>query len=426
MFQAVRGMQDSLPTITPYWEQLERQLRDLMQRYAYQEIRFPIIEKTALFQHSIGLSTDIVEKEMYVFNDSKGHSLSLRPEGTASCLRAAIEGKLLNQGGAQRLWYLGPMFRRERPQKGRYRQFHQFGVEAFGIATPEIDAELIFMSHRLWQTLGIRDQVRLEINSLGNVESRQQYRTQLVEYFTQHYQALDEDSKRRLSTNPLRILDSKHPAIQPIIEAAPRLIDYLDESSRTHFEQLQQFLKEASIDFKINTRLVRGLDYYNSTVFEWVMCDTKGAQNTVCAGGRYDGLIEHLGGPSKPAIGFAIGLERLLELWQNYHAMSPAAMSPHAYLIKRGEQATQAGLTLAEQLRTALPGLKLQVDCIGGKFGQQFKRADESGALLALVLGDHEVETNTVTIKPLQTSEPQRTLNWQELINYLKQLDKLL
>jgi histidyl-tRNA synthetase len=421
MFQAVRGMQDNLPDITSYWEQLETQLKSLMQSYAYQEIRFPIVEKTALFQHSIGTVTDIVEKEMYVFSDSKGQSLSLRPEGTAGCLRAAIERKLIYQNQPQRLWYFGPMFRRERPQKGRYRQFHQFGVEAFGMSNPEIDMELILIGARLWKNLGISQTINLELNSLGNALTRENHRAALIHYFNQHYTELDEDSKRRLGSNPLRILDSKNPKMQPLIQEAPRLLDYLDEESATHFEQLQRLLNIANVPFIINPRLVRGLDYYNKTVFEWVMVNTAGAQNTVCAGGRYDSLPKQLGGPQKAAIGFAIGLERLLELWLSHHNIQPVPIAPHIYLIKQGERATQEAVILAENLRTHLPEIRLHMDCAGGTFSQQFKRANESKALLALVLGDNEVQTQEVTVKHLLTSEPQRTIAYADLINYLKQ-----
>ena len=340
MFQSVRGMQDHLPSTTAYWAQLETHLKQLVKSYGYQEIRFPIVEKTELFQHSIGSVTDIVEKEMYhLRNESKGGSLSLRPEGTASCVRAAIEHQLLVKSLPQRLWYIGPMFRRERPQKGRYRQFYQFGVEVFGISQPEIDAEVIAMTQRLWKTLGIDENIRLEINSLGSYETRQQYRTELVNYFTARFDELDEDSKRRLKTNPLRILDSKNPAMIAINENAPQLLEYLDERSRAHFTQLQSLLNALNIPFHINPRLVRGLDYYNRTVFEWVIKTKTGAQNTVCGGGRYDGLVKQLKGPDRPAIGFSIGLERLLDLWLGEQPAPISKHGPELYIIQSGEQA---------------------------------------------------------------------------------------
>jgi histidyl-tRNA synthetase len=421
MFQSIRGMQDSLPSITPYWEQLEEHLRRLAKTYAYQEIRFPIVEKTALFQHSLGTATDIVEKEMYhLAEDSKGHSLSLRPEGTASCVRAAIEHQLLVSNIPQRLWYLGPMFRRERPQKGRYRQFHQFGMEVFGINQPEIEVELIAMNQRLWKTLNIHHQVRLEINSLGDYATRQYYRTQLIDYFTQRFDELDEDSKRRLNTNPLRILDSKNHKMLAINEAAPKLLDYLDAASMAHFSTLQALLKTLNIPFTLNPHLVRGLDYYNKTVFEWVINDAQSAQNTVCAGGRYDRLVQQLGGPAKPGIGFSIGLERLLELWMTTHNRMPLPEAPQLYIIQAGALAATESLALAEKLRDTFPALKIQVDCMGGHFSQQFKRASEHRASIALVLGEDEIKTQTITLKHLQTQRPQCRMPWPSLIDYLK------
>jgi histidyl-tRNA synthetase len=414
-------MLDILPTIAPYWETLENHLRDLAKSYSYQEIRLPIIEKTALFQHSIGTVTDILEKEMYhLLQNAQGQSLSLRPEGTAGCVRAAIEHHLLAQKVPQRLFYLGPMFRYERPQKGRYRQFHQFGVEAFGIHEPDIDVELIMMSQRLWQRLNISHQVQLEINSLGHYETRRHYRTQLVNYFTQHIEELDEDSKRRLTTNPLRILDSKNPKIRVLNQAAPKLLDYIDPPSATHFETLQSLLTALKVPFTINPYLVRGLDYYDKTVFEWVLKDAQSAQNTICAGGRYDGLIEQLGGPLKPAIGFAIGLERLLDCWMATHTKPVLSECPDLYIIKVGELAAIEGLILAEKLRDALPNIKIQTDCLGGHFSKQFKRANDAHAFIGLVLGDDEVKTQTITLKHLQTQAPQQRMTWPALITYLK------
>lgn len=416
MFQAVRGMQDILPTITTQWQQLEYHLKNLAHRYGYQEIRLPIIEKTALF-HRLGEITDIVEKEMYTFADSKDQALSLRPEATVGCVRAVIEHGLLKDP-TQRLWYLGPMFRRERPQKGRYRQFHQFGAEAFGMIGPDIEAELISMSSRLFQTLGLEGQLRLEVNSLGNLDTRRQYRTKLVHYFNRYQQDLDEDSKRRLLTNPLRILDSKNPSIQDLIANAPQLSHYLDSESEQHFQIFQDLLRTLNIPFKLNPRLVRGLDYYNKTVFEWVLQDMLGSQNTVCAGGRYDGLVEQLTGPKMPAAGFAIGLERLIQLWIETHPTTPYTLD--AYFILADQAARIQGLVLAEMLRTALPTLKLQVDSLGGRFATQFKRADKSGARFALVLGDDELNSHTITIKALRTTEVQRKVSHSECISYLQ------
>jgi histidyl-tRNA synthetase len=418
-------MLDNLPNLTPYWAQLETYLRELAYSYAYHEIRLPLVEKTALFQHSIGTVTDIIEKEMYSFNDSKGQSLSLRPEGTASCVRAAIEHQLLAKSTPQRLWYVGPMFRRERPQKGRYRQFHQFGVEVFGITQPEIDAEIIAMSHRLWKKLGIEDRVTLQINSLGSYKTRECYRAELIQYFTENAHLLDEDSKRRLSTNPLRILDSKNPKMIAINQAAPLLLNYLDEASQKHFSDLQRSLDHLNIPFTINPQLVRGLDYYNRTVFEWIIRDTEGAQNTVCAGGRYDGLVKNLGGPDKSAVGFAIGLERLLELWLLCQSIVPTSLPPHVYLIQVGEQANLTVLKLAEKLRSTLPRLRLEVDYTGGRLSHQFKRASESRAAIALILGENEIKTETFTVKPLQDKQPQMSLSWTHLIDYLIKTHKL-
>jgi histidyl-tRNA synthetase len=389
-----------------------------MQSYGYSEIRMPVVESTALFKRSIGEVTDIVEKEMYSFDDRNGDSLTLRPEGTASCVRAALQHGLLHNQ-TQRLWYMGPMFRHERPQKGRYRQFHQFGVETFGLAGPDIDAELIFMSHRLWQQLGMQDDVILELNSLGSSEARQQYREVLVKYFTAHQDKLDEDSQRRLLTNPLRILDSKNPEMQALNENAPKLIEHLDAESKEHFTVLCQILDTAGIKYKINTRLVRGLDYYSKTVFEWTT-DKLGAQGTICAGGRFDGLVEQLGGKETSAMGFALGLERLIEL-VDVPLTEQNSNSPDAYLILVGDKAMAAGLGLAEQWRDEIPLLKLMVNCGAGSMKSQMKKADKSNARLALIIGEDELAENSVTVKHLRLQTEQETLSVENVSNYLKQ-----
>lgn len=404
--QAIRGMNDILPDNTAAWLKLESVLIGLMSRYGYQQIRLPIVEKTELFKRAVGEVTDIVEKEMYTFEDRNGDSLSLRPEGTAGCVRAAIEnGLLYNQ--MQRLWYNGPMFRHERPQKGRYRQFHQLGVEAYGMAGPDIDAELIMLSARLWQELGIEG-LELQINSLGSTEERKDYRQQLLQYWRDHQETLDEDGLRRMESNPLRILDSKNPAMQTVIEQAPQLIDALGDESRQHFEQFKAALDGVGIRYVVNPRLVRGLDYYNATVFEWVT-DQLGAQGTVCAGGRYDGLVTQLGGRATTAVGFAIGLERLLELVK-IHAKDEIANQVDVCLVMVGEAAQAKGLVLAEQLRSELPVLRVQSLCGGGSFKSQMKRADKSGAQIALILGDDEVAANAVSVKFLRQERPQEQL----------------
>ena len=418
--QAIRGMSDILPQQTPHWQYLEACIRDMLGSYCYDEIRMPIVEMTALFKRSIGENTDIVEKEMYTFADRNGDSLSLRPEGTASCVRAGIQHGLLHNQ-VRRLWYMGPMFRHERPQKGRYRQFHQLGVEAFGMAGPDIDAEQILMTARLWQTLGL-DGLSLQLNSLGSTAARAAYRDILVAYFSAHADSLDEDSQRRLHGNPLRILDSKSPGMQDLIAAAPSFTEHLDAESAEHFTQLQAILDATGIDYQLNPRLVRGLDYYGKTVFEWVT-DRLGAQGTVCAGGRYDGLVEHFGGRPTPAVGYAIGLERLVALLDDN--ASAAANAPHACLLLMGERAGIEGLALAEELRTALPGLHLLSLCGGGSFKSQFKRADKSGARLALVLGDDECARQEVTLKDLRGDAGQTTIPRQELAATLVQRLKL-
>jgi histidyl-tRNA synthetase len=402
-------MNDILPTQTPYWQAIETALKQVLSRYGYQEIRFPIVEKTVLFSRAIGEVTDIVEKEMYTFEDRNGDMLTLRPEGTAGCLRAAMQNSLLDQ--PQRLWYMGPMFRHERPQKGRYRQFHQVGVEAYGFAGPDIDAEMIMMTARLWQRLNVTG-LTLQLNSLGTIEARQAYRVVLIAYFEAHRDELDEDSLRRLESNPLRILDSKNPAMQALNEGAPKLLDHLDAPSKQEFEQLCTLLDQAGIAYEINPRLVRGLDYYGKTVFEWVT-DQLGAQGTVCAGGRYDGLVSQLGGRSSSAIGFAIGIERLLGLLEAMDAL-PDVGTLDAYLVVVGEQAAARGLLLAEQWRDAMPALKLMIHCGGGSFKSQFKRADKSGAKWALILGDDEIAQQEVGVKTLATGE-QETIAWADL-----------
>lgn len=417
--RSVRGMNDLLPETTPYWQAVETTLKTVLNSYGYQEIRFPIVEKTELFKRSIGEVTDIVEKEMYTFEDRNGDSLTLRPEGTAGCARAAMQNGLINQ--PQRLWYMGPMFRHERPQKGRYRQFQQLGVEAYGYAGPDIDAEMIMLTARLWKTLGLSG-IRLEINSLGTTEARLHYREQLIAYFSAHDDQLDEDSQRRLHSNPLRILDSKNPAMQALIAQAPILLDHLDTESREHFEKLCATLDAAGIDYTVNPRLVRGLDYYGKTVFEWVT-DKLGAQGTVCAGGRYDGLMAQLGGKSATAIGFALGMERLVALLEADEAL-PAVEKPEAYLVAVGDEAAEKSILLAEQIRDALPDFRLISHCGGGSFKSQFKRADRSGARWTLILGEEEVAKQVVGVKTMATGD-QETVDWQALPDYLSQPSKL-
>lgn len=417
LIQAIRGMNDILPEQTPAWQYVESTFRQLMQSYGYQEIRMPIVENTALFKRSIGEVTDIVEKEMYTFDDRNGDSLTLRPEGTASCVRAAMQHGLLHNQ-TQRLWYTGPMFRHERPQKGRYRQFHQFGVETFGLAGPDIDAELILMSNRLWQLLGMNDDVTLELNSLGSSETRQQYRDMLVKYFEAHLSELDDDSQRRLHTNPLRILDSKNPEMQKLNENAPKLIDHLDDESKQDFETLCSILDDVGVKYKINPRLVRGLDYYSKTVFEWVT-DKLGAQGTVCAGGRFDGLVEQLGGKATPAIGFALGLERLIELLDIPKDIL-CENNLNVYLVLAGESALSKGMPLAEKWRNEIPEIKLQVNCGGGSIKSQMKKADKSGAELAFILGDDEIEKNVVAIKYLREKKEQEVIELDKITSYLQ------
>ncbi len=413
---AVKGMNDLLPSQSAAWEWFEAQVRALMHAYGYRNIRTPIVEPTALFVRGIGEVTDIVEKEMYSFTDAlNGEQLTLRPENTAAVVRAAIEHNLLYDGG-KRLWYAGPMFRHERPQRGRYRQFHQVGAEALGFAGPDVDAELILMARRLWAMLGLRD-VRLELNCLGQPEERQRHRGRLIAYFEQHLSQLDDDARRRLHSNPLRILDSKNPAMQALIEAAPKLADDLDEDSLKHFETVQALLRAAHIAYEINTRLVRGLDYYNRTVFEWVT-DSLGAQGTICAGGRYDGLVSQLGGRPAPAAGFALGVERVLALLEARGGV-PAAAGPHGYLVHVGEQAAAWAWEIAPQLRAA--GLDIVYHCGGGGFKSQMKKADASGARYAIIVGDDEAQSRELTLKPLRDAREQARLTPAAAIALMEQ-----
>ncbi|EOU2464358.1 histidine--tRNA ligase [Vibrio navarrensis] len=400
--QAIRGMNDCLPTQSPLWQKLENTVKNVISAYGYNEVRMPIVEMTHLFSRAIGEVTDVVEKEMYTFEDRNGDSLTLRPEGTAGCVRAGIEnGLLYNQ--EQRLWYIGPMFRHERPQKGRYRQFHQCGVEVFGLDGPDVDAELIMMTARLWRELGIDKHVRLELNSIGSLEARANYRSALIEFLEQHIEVLDEDCKRRMHTNPLRVLDSKNPEVQAILGDAPRLADYLDEESKQHFSGLCELLDAAGIEYTVNQRLVRGLDYYNRTVFEWIT-ESLGSQGTVCGGGRYDGLVEQLGGKPTPAVGFAMGLERLVLMLETLE-LTDVRRSVDVYVVTAGEGTMMAGMKLAEQLRESLPGLRVMNHFGGGNFKKQFKRADKVGAVVALVLGENEVADSTVVLKDLAGGE---------------------
>ena len=397
--RAIRGMSDILPDESRHWQYLEQTVSQLLASYGYAEIRLPLVEQTELFKRSIGEVTDIVEKEMYTFDDRNGESLTLRPEGTAGCVRAAIQQGLLNM--PQRLWYAGPMFRYERPQKGRQRQFHQIGVESFGIATPDMDAELIILSARLWQQLGIADGVELQINSIGSLEARQAYRAALVAYLEQRRDQLDEDSQRRLASNPLRILDSKNTATQRLLDGAPELADFLDEESAADFSRLRELLAAAGVACTVNKRLVRGLDYYNKTVFEWVT-DRLGAQGTICAGGRYDGLVEQLGGKSTPAVGFAMGVERLILLLQESEVLPAGVAQADAYVITVGAEAQREAVATIERTRDQLPALRIVQHAGGGSFKSQMKKADKSGARVALIWGEDEVAAGTVTLKHLR------------------------
>ncbi|WP_308368310.1 MULTISPECIES: histidine--tRNA ligase [unclassified Microbulbifer] len=410
--RAIRGMNDLLPGQSPAWQYVESALSELFARYGYSEIRTPLLEATQLFSRAVGESTDIVEKEMYTFDDKSGDSVTLRPEGTAGTVRAAIQNNLLTS--PQRLWYTGPMFRYERPQKGRLRQFHQFGVEVFGIDGPDIDAEILVMTARLWRQLGVSDQVKLQLNSLGSSASRAAYREALVEYLTAHRERLDEDSQRRLERNPLRILDSKNAQTQELLADAPCLLDFLDSESAAHFASLREMLDAAGVAYEINPRLVRGLDYYGKTVFEWVT-DSLGAQGTVCAGGRYDSLVEQMGGKSTPAVGFGLGVERLVLLLETLDVLPDTLeQQVDAYLVAVGEVQSSA-LAAAERLRDELPWLRLQTHCGGGSFKSQMKKADRSNADFALIIGEDEAAAGQVTVKYLRSDEPQQTVALAEL-----------
>lgn len=416
--QAIRGMNDCSPTESLLWQWVEEKVRSVLQTYGYSEVRMPIVESTPLFARAIGEVTDVVSKEMYTFWDND-EQLTLRPEGTAGCVRAAIEhGWIYNN--EQRLWYMGPMFRHERPQKGRYRQFHQVGVEVFGIANPEIDAELILLTARLWKQLGIFDHVTLQLNSIGSLESRQNYRSALVEFLQQHTDLLSEEEKERLVKNPLRILDTKNQVLQEVLNDAPKLLDYLDQESREHFIQLCDLLDAVGIQYEINPKLVRGLDYYNKTVFEWVT-SALGAQGTVCGGGRYDGLVEQLGGHATCSVGFAMGLERLVLLVQEVNKQIVLPSAVDIYVVYFGEKTTLPAFQLAEKIRTELPHLRTMTHCGGGNFKKQFKRADKVGAKFALVIGETEVKTQQVVVKDLVGGAEQLSLALTDVVIYLKQ-----
>ena len=417
--QAIRGMNDILPEQTPLWRYFESTVASLLDGYGYRQIRMPIVEATELFKRSIGEVTDIVEKEMYTFDDRNGDSLTLRPEGTASCVRAVLEHGITGGGQVQKLWYSGPMFRHERPQKGRYRQFHQIGVEVFNLDGPDIDAELIIMTWRLWGLLGIRPALTLELNSLGSSAARANYREALVEFLSARLDQLDEDSKRRLTTNPLRILDSKVPETQALLMDAPKLVDHLDDESVTHFAGLTARLDAAGIPYVLNPKLVRGLDYYGKTVFEWVT-NQLGAQGTVCAGGRYDGLVEQMGGKPTTGVGFAMGIERLVLLLEALEQVQAAlARQVDVYFCALGAPAELAALVLAERLRDQLPNLRLQVNAGAGSFKSQFKKADKSGALFALILAEDELAQQTVALKPLRGNGEQQQISWTALAEQL-------
>ena len=417
--QAIRGMNDYLPADTALWQRIEGVLKQTLASYGYSEIRLPLVEQTPLFKRAIGEVTDVVEKEMYTFDDRNGESLTLRPEGTAGCVRAGIEhGLLYNQ--EQRLWYMGPMFRYERPQKGRYRQFYQIGVEVFGLQGPDIDAELIMLNARWWKALGISEHVRLELNSIGSLEARAHYRDALVAFLEQHKEVLDEDCKRRMYSNPMRVLDSKNPDVQQLLNDAPQLGDYLDDESREHFSGLCALLDDAGISYTVNQRLVRGLDYYNRTVIEWVT-DSLGSQGTVCGGGRYDGLVEQLGGRATPAVGFAMGMERLVLLVQAVNPEFEPTSNVDVYVIASGQGVQSAAMQLAEKLRDEAPELRLMTNFGGGYFKKQFARADKWGARVALVLGEDEVKAGQVVIKDLRRGE-QQTLDQAEAATVLRTL----
>lgn len=408
---SIRGMNDWYGEESQVLDYIVKTAEGVLSQYSYQSIRLPIVEKTELFKRSIGEVTDIVEKEMYTFDDRSGDSLTLRPEGTAGCVRAVIQNGLTHNQ-VQKLYYTGPMFRYERPQKGRYRQFTQFGVEVFGLAEADIDAELIILSAKLWEKLGL-DNLELQINSLGSHQARQDYKVKLVSYLTEHKSSLDEDSLRRLESNPLRILDTKNPDLKEVVEGAPKLIDHLDQESLAHFNLLKSYLEDAGVEYKVNTNLVRGLDYYNKTVFEWVSTEL-GAQGTVCAGGRYDGLVEQIGGKPVPASGFAMGLERLMSLLIDKELV-PENPVADVFVVAVGEESLRPAMIIAEQIREQFPDLKVQMNCGGGSFKSQFKKADKSGATIALVLAEEEVNKQQVAIKFLREEKPQETTNWSEI-----------
>ncbi|UNH29756.1 histidine--tRNA ligase [Moellerella wisconsensis] len=418
--QAIRGMNDYLPADTRVWQKIEETLKSILRGYGFSEIRTPIVEHTPLFRRAIGEVTDVVEKEMYTFNDRNEESLTLRPENTAGCVRAGIEhGLLYNQ--EQRLWYFGPMFRYEKPQKGRYRQFHQMGAEVFGLAGPDIDAEIIMMTARWWRALGIAEHVTLELNSIGSVEARASYRDALVEFLEQHKESLDEDCQRRMYTNPLRVLDSKNVGVQQLLNDAPKLFDYLDDESKQHFEGLCALLDAAGITYRINQRLVRGLDYYNRTVFEWVTT-ALGAQGTVCAGGRYDGMVAQLGGHSTPAVGFAMGMERMVLLVQEVNPEFTADTAvADVYFASFGTDSKPAVLLLAEKIRDEMPSLRLMTNHGGGNFKKQLSRADKHGAKVALILGEDEIREGQVTVKDLRNGQ-QNTIAQHDITAHLTEL----
>jgi len=416
--KVVRGMKDIVPAQAHRWHQVERIARQVFHGYGYRELRTPIVEHTELFQRSIGAATDIVEKEMYTFKDRKGRSLSLRPEATASCVRAAVEHSLTGSGQGLRIWYSGPMFRYEKMQKERYRQFYQFGAEIYGLDDATADAEIILMTARLWRQLSL-NHLELQLNSLGPRTEQNAYRQHLREYFEAHYQALDEDSQRRLKSNPLRILDSKNPQMQALIDAAPVPLDHLDTSSRLHFETVQEILSQCGLAFTINPRLVRGLDYYTRTVFEWVSRDL-GAQNAVCGGGRYDQLFSEVGGPQTGAMGFSAGIERIIAVMEAQHVAAPDP-GPHIYLAAAGTDPCAAAHGIAETLRNALPDLRLQVDAGPGSFKAKLRRADRSGARFALILGENELEEHIVQLKDLRASQ-QQSITLDALCKHLETL----
>jgi histidyl-tRNA synthetase len=416
--QSIRGMNDILPGDSALWNSVRHVLKTIVESYGYAEIVLPIVEETDLFQRSMGESTDVVQKEMYTFTDRAGESLTLRPEGTAGCVRAGIEhGLFYNQ--QQKFWYFGPMFRYERPQKGRYRQFYQFGVEAFGMEGPDVDAEMLLMIARLFKSLGLLEQVSLQLNSLGSAEARKHYREKLVDYFSAHYDQLDEDSQKRLQLNPLRILDSKDEKTQLLVKDAPRLWDFLSEEDRQHFETLCRHLDKAGLKYEINPCLVRGLDYYTKTVFEWVT-DQLGSQGAVCGGGRFDLLVEYMGGGHTPAIGFSFGVERLLELLKHLNQLPALDVDPHIYLLLMGEPAKLEGLALAENIRNELPALRVLMNCDSTSLKSQFKKADKSGAKIALILGEEELTSHTVVIKYLREERAQEKVFITQLISMLR------